>query len=53
MIIIIILLIIIIVIIIINKNDDINIINKNSTNMRLSMMQRYMLIDEGVSDLYR
>ena len=36
-----------------SNNDNINIINKNSTNMRLSMrlsmMRRIMQIDEGVS----
>ena len=38
----------------INKNNDnIDIINKNSTNMRLSMMWRILQIDEGVSHLYR
>ena len=34
-----------------NNNDNINIINENSTSLR-SMIQRIMLIDEGVSLFY-
>lgn len=38
----------------VNKNNDnINIINKNSTNMRLSRMRRIPQIYEGVILLYR
>ena len=34
-----------------DNNDNINIINTKSTNMRLRMMQRILQIDGGVSHL--